>query len=107
MRGPTDRKTRSPLAWLAIVCVRGYQIFLSPLKYAIFGSTGGCRFEPTCSCYAKEAYQQHGFFKGSWLALSRIARCHPWSAGGFDPVPDSKPTKCCGHSYTFKSKTNG
>ena len=46
-----------------------------------------CRFEPTCSEYAAEAIERHGVFKGSVMTLGRLLRCHPWSAGGFDPVP--------------------
>jgi putative membrane protein insertion efficiency factor len=46
-----------------------------------------CRFEPTCSMYAAEALRTHGFMRGSWLALLRLARCHPWGSYGFDPVP--------------------
>lgn len=47
-----------------------------------------CRFEPTCSTYAIGALQKHGFWRGSWLATKRICRCHPFSAGGHDPVPE-------------------
>jgi hypothetical protein len=66
-----------PLIWL----VRGYQLFISPFV------PPSCRFHPTCSHYAIEALQKHGAVKGFWLALRRIARCHPWHPGGHDPVP--------------------
>ena len=46
-----------------------------------------CRFQPTCSSYAIEALQVHGVFKGTWLAVRRIGRCHPWGGSGYDPVP--------------------
>jgi putative membrane protein insertion efficiency factor len=46
-----------------------------------------CRFTPTCSHFAREAVEKHGAFKGSWLAIRRISRCHPWHPGGHDPVP--------------------
>ncbi|MBR5824574.1 MAG: membrane protein insertion efficiency factor YidD, partial [Paludibacteraceae bacterium] len=46
-----------------------------------------CRFTPTCSQYAIEAIKKHGPFKGLWLAVKRIARCHPWGGSGYDPVP--------------------
>ena len=61
--------------------VRGYRFFLSPW----LGSS--CRFEPTCSAYALQALEQHGAATGTLLTLGRIARCHPWCAGGHDPVP--------------------
>lgn len=67
-----------------------YRWFLSPLKFAIFGPGARCRFEPSCSGYALEALRRHGFFYGSWLALRRLLRCHPWGACGCDPVPPRK-----------------
>jgi hypothetical protein len=61
--------------------IRAYQLALSPF----FGQQ--CRFYPTCSSYALEAIAVHGSFRGSWLAVRRIARCGPWHSGGTDPVP--------------------
>ena len=66
---------------LLIAAIRGYRYLLSPW----WG--GGCRFEPTCSAYAIEAIQRHGAVKGSLFAGRRLACCHPWHHGGFDPVP--------------------
>jgi len=63
------------------VLIRVYQRCLSPL----LGPR--CRFYPSCSQYTLEALQAHGFLRGLWLGLRRIARCHPFHAGGFDPVP--------------------
>ncbi len=66
-----------------VLLVKGYRLFLSPS----LGSS--CRFEPTCSAYSLQALQQHGAAKGSYLTLYRLARCHPWCNGGYDPVPSS------------------
>jgi len=70
---------------LLMAMVRGYQLLLSPW----LGNS--CRFEPTCSNYALQALQRHGAAVGGYLALKRIARCHPWCDGGHDPVPDMPP----------------
>ncbi|MDD4921731.1 MAG: membrane protein insertion efficiency factor YidD [Bacteroidales bacterium] len=61
--------------------IKFYQYAVSPHTHA------SCRYEPTCSQYAVEAIQKHGPFKGSWLAMKRILRCHPWGGHGYDPVP--------------------
>lgn len=67
--------------------IRAYQIVISPIFSLIFGSSGNCRFDPTCSQYAKQAIEVHGPFKGVWLGFRRILRCHPWGKWGHDPVP--------------------
>lgn len=80
-------KTAQPTLWKSIVAfpfivlIKFYQWFISPM----LGPK--CRFTPTCSQYALEAFEKHGPFKGFWLALKRISRCHPWGGQGYDPVP--------------------
>ena len=49
-----------------------------------------CRYQPSCSAYAAEALRSHGGFRGGWLALRRLSRCHPWGGSGFDPVPAAR-----------------
>ncbi|MCX6398740.1 MAG: membrane protein insertion efficiency factor YidD [Propionibacteriales bacterium] len=72
------------MKWLLIGLVRGYQLLISPL----LGPT--CRYYPSCSAYAVQALQVHGAIKGTWLAVRRLLRCHPWSPGGVDHVPERK-----------------
>ena len=75
-----------------LILIRAYQLALSPLKLLLPAPpvTGGCcRYHPSCSQYAAEAVARHGVARGAWLAGRRLARCHPWHAGGFDPVPDA------------------
>jgi len=67
---------------ILIALIVFYQKYISPLKPAT------CRFYPSCSDYAIQAIQKHGFYKGTFLALRRILKCHPYHAGGYDPVPD-------------------
>ncbi|NQU71301.1 MAG: membrane protein insertion efficiency factor YidD [Rhodospirillales bacterium] len=67
--------------------VRGYQLFISPIL------PGTCRYSPSCSAYAAEAVQTHGALRGGWLALKRMARCHPWGGWGYDPVPGPDETQ--------------
>lgn len=69
------------LRWLVILPIRFYRACISPLF------PPSCRYTPTCSQYAIEAIERHGIFKGGWLALKRIGRCHPWGGSGYDPVP--------------------
>ena len=66
---------------LVLGLLRGYKRFVSPLL------PPACRFEPTCSVYAMDAVARHGTLRGSWLAVRRLARCHPFNPGGWDPVP--------------------
>lgn len=70
-----------------VLPIRLYQVTLSPLL-----GPSKCRFKPTCSHYAVEAIEEWGIFKGSWLALKRIVRCHPWGGFGYDPVPKKNET---------------
>jgi len=64
-----------------IMFVRAYQVVISPML------PPSCRYYPSCSAYAIEALEKHGAWRGGWLAIRRIARCHPFRPGGFDPVP--------------------
>jgi hypothetical protein len=64
-----------------IALVRAYQALFRPLLGA------NCRFYPSCSDYAREAIERHGALRGTWLAVKRIGRCHPYHPGGYDPVP--------------------
>jgi putative membrane protein insertion efficiency factor len=61
--------------------IRMYQRLISPLL------PPACRFEPSCSEYSRQAFEKHGFFKGFWLTVRRILKCHPFHPGGYDPVP--------------------
>lgn len=83
---PFEKKISSVLSWLCILCIQAYQKTLSPdhgpLKLFI-GPV--CRFEPTCSDYAKEAISLYGLF-GIVIGIKRVFRCHPFHKGGYDPV---------------------
>ncbi|MBQ8004833.1 MAG: membrane protein insertion efficiency factor YidD [Clostridia bacterium] len=73
------------MKYICIWLLRIYQKFLSPLK-----RNPTCRFTPTCSSYAIEAFQKRGFFVGLYLTVRRVIRCNPFCAGGYDPVPEKK-----------------
>ena len=76
-------KISDSLARIAMACIRFYRRGISPLL------GNHCRFTPTCSEYALQAIEYYGVWRGSWLALCRIGRCHPFHRGGYDPVPES------------------
>jgi putative membrane protein insertion efficiency factor len=68
------------MQWIVIRALRLYQLTLSPFL------PSACRFHPTCSEYTRQAVEVHGSIKGMWMGLRRLARCHPFHAGGYDPV---------------------
>lgn len=65
---------------IVLYVIRGYRRFISPLL------PPSCRFHPTCSHYALQAFEKYGIFKGSWLTIRRLIKCHPYHPGGFDPL---------------------
>lgn len=69
---------------ITLALIRFYQSAISPRLGA------RCHYQPTCSVYTYEAIEEHGSLRGGWLGARRIGRCHPWSAGGYDPVPDAE-----------------
>jgi len=75
------------LRHLIRLVIRFYQRILNPMLKFSAGPAAGCRFSPTCSNYFLQAVEAHGPWRGSWLGVCRIFRCHPWGACGYDPVP--------------------
>jgi uncharacterized protein len=67
---------------LALAMIRFYKRFISPAL------PSSCIYEPTCSVYTYQAIERYGFIRGTWMGIKRISRCHPFHAGGYDPVPD-------------------
>lgn len=80
-------RSDNTMAKILIVLVRAYKLLLSPFV------GGHCRFHPTCSSYMIEAIERYGALRGTWLGLKRLSHCHPWHAGGNDPVPELKIKK--------------
>jgi len=80
------------MKYLLIGLLRMYRLLISPL----YGQV--CRYYPSCSAYALEAVTVHGSFRGSWYSARRVARCHPWAAGGVDPVPARHPRSSGDHT---------
>jgi len=80
-------RTATVSARLFMLPIAGYRRFVSPLL------APRCRFAPSCSEYALTALAEHGALRGLWLAVTRIARCHPFHPGGYDPVPPAKPAR--------------
>jgi putative membrane protein insertion efficiency factor len=88
------------LIWL----LQGYRFAISPL----YGQV--CRYHPSCSAYALEAVTVHGSLRGTWLAVRRVGRCHPWAAGGHDPVPPavtSREPRQPAHTEPTTTRTRG
>ena len=78
---------------LLLALIRGYQLLVSPFF------PPSCRYFPSCSEYARQAVVRHGPLFGAWLAVKRVARCHPWGGLGYDPVPEESP-KILGRGHT-------
>ena len=76
---------RRALSWLVLGPIWVYRHLISPAMPKT------CRYYPSCSAYAEEAVKTHGAIRGSWLAIKRLARCHPWTPGGVDHVPPAPP----------------
>jgi putative membrane protein insertion efficiency factor len=74
------------MKFILISLIRFYKKFVSPLFQGFLG--GGCRFTPTCSEYTIDALEKYGAFKGLFMGVIRISKCHPWGGSGYDPVPE-------------------
>ena len=98
-------KSLSPAARVLLAAIRMYQLFFSALM------PSACKFYPSCSQYAAEAVKLHGARRGSWLAVRRLARCHPFAPGGVDLVPDAAECPCnvnpSGETATLKNAMDG
>jgi putative membrane protein insertion efficiency factor len=89
----TPSRSATVAAWPLVALVRVYQRVISPLRPPT------CRFYPSCSAYAITALQRFGPIKGSWLAVRRLFRCHPWNPGGVDHVPERAGSEHITHAH--------
>ena len=89
------------MKYVLIGLLKAYRFAISPL----YGQV--CRYHPTCSAYALGAVQAHGALRGTWLAMRRVARCHPWAAGGLDPVPPPKNRRSSAPPASLATPTTG
>ena len=96
---PGRRSVAAIPSWVLVQAIRGYRGFVSPLL------PPSCRFYPSCSAYALEAVQAHGALRGAWLAVRRLSRCHPFHAGGLDPVPPARPRRSPGQPDEFSDQS--
>ena len=78
-------KDKAMLTKAIVFILKAYHYAISPL----FGCGNSCRFTPSCSVYAAQAFTRHGLVRGAWLTCCRLAKCHPWHAGGEDLVPEN------------------
>ena len=85
---------------IALALIRFYQRAISPRLGA------QCHYQPTCSVYTYEAIEAHGTLRGGWLGARRIARCHPWSTGGYDPVPGSESAQAATRARASGERTD-
>ena len=81
--------------------IKAYRFAISPLYGPV------CRYHPTCSAYALQAVTEHGSIRGSWLAVRRVLRCHPWARGGYDPVPTPRAKPDNPHHHLAGTPTQG
>ena len=98
---PAERLEQPAMKYLLIGLLKLYRLVISPL----YGNV--CRYYPSCSAYALRAVSVHGAVKGSWLAARRLLRCHPWAAGGYDPVPGTPEFAEEMRDQALRSQQNG
>ena len=83
-----------------VLLVRAYQLVIWPM------TPPSCRFYPSCSQYALVAVERHGAFRGGWLALRRLGRCHPWTPGGIDDVPPARGDGSAPHLHAERARSS-